>query len=38
MTTAEKEKTRSELIAYCRQDTWAMVEIIRNIEKLYYIN
>jgi hypothetical protein len=31
MTKAEKEKTRSKLIAYCRQDTWAMVEITRGI-------
>jgi hypothetical protein len=34
MTKAEKEKTRSELIAYCRQDTWAMVEITKGIDQL----
>jgi hypothetical protein len=34
MTKAEKEKTRSELIAYCRQDTWAMVEIARALWNL----
>jgi hypothetical protein len=34
MTKDEKEKTRSELIAYCRQDTWAMVEITNGINEL----
>ncbi len=34
MTQSEKEKTRSALIAYCRQDTWAMVEIARGIDQL----
>jgi hypothetical protein len=32
MTPKEKEKTRSALIAYCQQDTWAMVEIARAIK------
>jgi hypothetical protein len=34
MTPDEKEKTRSALIAYCQQDTWAMVEISRALRKL----
>jgi hypothetical protein len=34
MTPEEKEKTRSALIAYCQQDTWAMVEITKAIHYL----
>jgi hypothetical protein len=34
MTQSEKEKTRSKLIAYCRQDTWAMVEVAKGINQL----
>jgi hypothetical protein len=34
MDPSEKEKTRSALIAYCQQDTWAMVEITRSIHQL----
>ena len=34
MNPQEKEKTRSALVAYCRQDTWAMVEITRSIHAL----
>jgi ATP-dependent protease HslVU (ClpYQ) peptidase subunit len=34
MDRSEKEKTRSALIAYCQQDTWAMVEITRSIQAL----
>ena len=36
MTMVEKENTRSALIAYCRQDTWAMVEITRGIDELLH--
>jgi hypothetical protein len=36
MTKTEKEKTRSELIAYCRQDTWAMVKITMRILSLLF--
>ncbi len=28
------EKTRNNLIQYCQQDTWAMVEILRGLRKL----
>ena len=31
----EKEKLRNEILAYCRLDTLAMVEIFKKIKKLY---
>lgn len=34
MTKTELDKTRNNLIEYCRQDTWAMVEILRGLRKL----
>lgn len=34
MTQEEKNKTINALIEYCKQDTWAMVEILDNLRKI----
>ena len=34
MSYEEKEKIRENLKIYCRQDTWAMVEILRGLRDL----
>ena len=34
MTSEELEKTKKALIEYCKQDTWAMVEILRGLRAL----
>lgn len=34
MTTEELEKTKKALIEYCKQDTWAMVEILNGLRRL----
>ena len=34
MTPAELEKSRNALTEYCKQDTWAMVEILKGLRRL----
>lgn len=34
MTTEERERKQHALVEYCKQDTWAMVEILRGLRKL----
>ncbi|MEC9484250.1 MAG: DUF2779 domain-containing protein [Candidatus Izemoplasma sp.] len=34
MTKTEKDRTINALIEYCKQDTWAMVEILDNLRKI----
>jgi nucleoid-associated protein YejK len=29
----ERQKTREQLLAYCKQDTWAMAVILHGLEK-----
>ncbi len=30
----QREKTRQDLLAYCKQDTWAMVALLRRLREL----
>lgn len=34
MTTEEKEQKQAALIEYCKQDTWAMVEVLNGLRKI----
>ena len=30
----QREKTRQDLLAYCKQDTWAMVALLKRLREL----
>ena len=34
MTQEEREQKQEALIEYCKQDTWAMVEILNGLRKI----
>ena len=33
MTEEEKERKQNALVEYCKQDTWAMVEILKGLRR-----